>query len=438
LSHAESGKPVFVASLSRRLPFFYGWVVVYIGFLVVFLMGTTSFWGLPVFIGPMTDDTGWSRASVFLGLTLRFIVGAFGGLLLGRFADRRGGPSRMLLIGVLIDAGSLMALRWVESPLQFVLLYGVAGGAASTGMRLAGGTLIPKWFIERRGAAVGFSSMGGGLSALIMVPLISVLISEIGWRDAWTALAAIVLILLLPCVPLAVRAPEDIGLQPDGIDHESRMLVRPGYRPERSYNLQEAVRMSQFYFLLAAIVFGSFSLQTGTIIMVPYFEDIGFTTTRAAAAVSVYGFFSIVARFVWGFAADRLTVRMALVLQAFLTAAGSLFLLEVGPAWSLYLVAAYLGVMLGGFPTLGQLIWPEFFGRGHIGSIVGVTQFFTTILGASGPFISGFIFDQTGSYTVSLWILVATWLLCALATYAVRPKSQPAVEAATAQLTQNP
>jgi hypothetical protein len=95
------------ASLARRLPFFYGWVVVYIGFLVVFLMGTTSFWGLPVFIGPMTDDTGWSRASIFLGLTLRFIVGAFGGLLLGRFADRRGGPSRLLLIGVLLDAGSL-------------------------------------------------------------------------------------------------------------------------------------------------------------------------------------------------------------------------------------------------------------------------------------------------------------------------------------------
>jgi MFS family permease len=417
--------------LAHRLPFFYGWIVVYIGFLGVFMMGATSFWGLPVFISPMTEDTGWSRASIFLGLTLRFIVGAFGGLLLGRFADRRGGPSRLLLIGLLIDAGSMAALRWVESPLQFVLLYGVIGGAANTGMRVSGGALIPKWFIQRRGAAVGFSSMGGGLSALIMVPLISVMVSELGWRDAWTGLAAIMFLMVLPCVPLAIRAPEDLGLQPDGIDHVSRARANPAYLAERSYTLQGALRMSQFYLLLAAVVFGSYSLQTATITMVPYFEDIGFTTTTAAAAVSTYGFFSIAARFVWGFAADRLTVRMALVVQAALTAVGTVLMIEIGAPWSLYVVAGYMGIMLGGFPTLGQLIWPEFFGRAHIGSIVGLTQFFTTILGSSGPFITNFIFDQTGSYTVSLWVLVATWLLCALATFSVRPKRE-ALEAAPA------
>jgi MFS family permease len=418
--------------LAARLPFFYGWIVVYIGFLGVFMMGATSFWGLPVFISPMTEDTGWSRASIFLGLTLRFIVGAFGGLLVGRLADRRGGPSRLLLIGLLVDAASLGALRWVDSAWQFVLLYGVIGGAGNTGMRVTGSTLIPKWFLQRRGAAVGFSSMGGGLSALIMVPLISVMVGEIGWRDAWTGLALIMFLLVLPCVPLAVRSPEDMGLQPDGIDHAARERTVPGYLAERSYTLQEALRMSQFYLLLAAIVFGSFSLQTATIIMVPYFEDIGFTTTTAAAAVSVYGFFSIVARFIWGFAADRLTVRMALVVQAVLTGLGALLMIAIGGAWSLYAVAAYQGIMLGGFPTLGQLIWPEFFGRFHIGSIVGITQFFTTILGSSGPFIAGYIFDSTGSYTTSLWILVVTWLLCAAATYAVRPTREVGVRAPAA------
>ena len=98
---------------------------------------------------------------------------------------------------------------------------------------------------------------------------------------------------------------------------------------------------------------------------------------------------------------------------------------SAGPA-SLYAIAAYQGVMLGGFPTLGQLILPEFFGRAHIGSISGLTQFFTTILGSSGPFIAGFIFDRTGSYHASLWIIVGTWLLCGLATFAVRPHRKPA------------
>ena len=408
--------------LAQRLPFFYGWVIVYIGFLGVFMMGATSFWGLPVFVRTMTEDTGWSRASISFALTLRFIVGAFGGLMLGRFADRRGGPAKVFFIGLLIDAGSMAALRWVSSPIEFMLLYGVIGGAGNTGMRLAGMTLIPKWFIQRRGAAVGFSSMGGGLSALVMVPVVSFMVSEIGWRDAWTGLAAIMFCLALPCVPLAVRAPEDLGLQPDGIDHAGRLRDRVGPPPERSYTLHDAIRTSTFWFLLLAIVFGSYSLQTATIIMVPYFEDIGFTTAVAASAVSMYGFFSIVARFIWGFAADRLTVRMALVIQAALTAVGSLMMVKIGGEFSLFAVAAYQGIMLGGFPTLGQLIWPESFGRDHIGSIVGLTQFFTTVIGAMGPFIANYIRDETGTYSASIWLLVGTWLLCGLATYAARPR----------------
>ena len=410
--------------LAGRLPFFYGWVIVYIGFMGVFMMGATTFWGLPVFVTPMIDDAGWSRASIFGALTLRFIVGAFGGLLLGGFADRKGGPARLLLIGVLVDAASMAALRWVGSPLEFILVYGVIGGAGNTGMRLTMATLIPKWFVQRRGAAVGYSSMGGGASALIMVPLIALLVGELGWRDAWVALAALMLVTVIPCVPFAIRSPEDMGLHPDGRPPLATGPARASI-PERSFSLSEAMHSWTFWILLASIVFGSYSLQTGTIVMVPYFKDIGFSPGVAASAVSVYGFFSIAARFIWGFAADRLTVRRALVVQAFLTSIGAFLMVQIGGQLSLYVVAAYMGIMLGGFPTLGQLIWPEFFGRAHIGSIVGVVQFFSTVIGSSGPLLAGLMFDQTGSYSTALWLLVGTWLACGIAVLAARPRPVP-------------
>jgi MFS family permease len=406
--------------LAGRLPFFYGWVIVYIGFLGVFIMGATAFWGLPVFVAPMQDDTGWSGASIFGALSVRFVVGAFGGLLLGQFADRRGGAARLLLIGIIIDAASMAALRWVESPLQFILLYGVIGGAGNTGMRLTQATLLPKWFIQRRGLAVGYSSMGGGLSAFVMVPLVSFMVAELGWRDAWTALAAIMLLLVLPCVPFAVRSPEDMGLHPDGREPPTPSAPHPAV--ERSFTLREVTRSWVFWVLLAAVVFGSYSLQTSTIIMVPYFEDIGFSSVVAASAISVYGIFSVAARFIWGIAADRLTVRRALAIQAFLTCGGAVFLLQVEGQAMLYVASAYLGVMLGGFPPLSQLVWPEFFGRGHIGSIMGLVQFFATIIGSSGVVLSGFLFDQTGSYSTSLWVVVATWLCCGAAVLLARPK----------------
>jgi len=410
--------------VSRKLPFFYGWVIVYVGFMNVFMMGTTTFWGLPVFSHPMQDDTGWASAGIFGALTARFIVGAFGGLLLGGFADRRGGASRLLLIGVTIDAASMAALRWVHSPLEFILLYGVIGGAGNTGMRLTMVSLIPKWFVQRRGLAVGYASMGGGMSAFIMVPVVSLLIELLGWRDAWTALAAIMFLAVLPSVPLAIRAPEDLGLHPDGREPVPAAAATRHTRAERSFTLREVMHSWVFWVLVASIIFGSYSLQTSTIIMVPYFENIGFSSTVAASAISVYGLFSVAARFIWGLAADKLTVRRALAVQALLTCLGVVFLLQIGGRESLYVAAAYQGVVLGGFPTLSQLIFPEFFGRGHIGSIMGLVQFFSTIIGSSGPLIAGFIFDQTGTYSTALWVVVFTWLGCGLAVYAARPRRE--------------
>src|SRR5690606_18611675 len=113
------------------------------------------------------------------------IVSATGGLIVGRFADVHGGAARILLFGVLIDAGALLTLRWADSPLLFILLYGVLGGFGGTGVRLVQATLLPKWFVARRGLAVGFASNGGGLAAIIMAPVTAFLIAEFGWRDAW-------------------------------------------------------------------------------------------------------------------------------------------------------------------------------------------------------------------------------------------------------------
>jgi MFS family permease len=406
--------------LATRLPFFYGWVIVYICFVSIFMMGATTFWGIPVFVVPMSDDTGWSHGGIIGGLAARMIVGASAGLLVGHFADRRWGAARLLLVGVSIDSLALFSLRWVESPLQFILVYGVVGGIGNTGMRLVQATLIPKWFVGRRGTAVGFAANGGGVSALIMVPITAFLIDQFGWRDAWGFMGAIMAVLLIPLVPLAVRAPEDLGLLPDnGVQPVRRGGVTAA--DERSYRLSEVLYTWQFWLLMLAALFGMYSLQTHTVVMVPYFKEIGFSSGQAAAGLSVYGGFSIGLRFVWGWLADRFTVRKAITVQAVLTAIGALILLQVGGAASLYIAMAYQGMMLSGYPPLQILLWPEFFGRTHIGSIVGLTQFFVTIAGAIGPVVAGVVYDQTGSYEYTLWLLVGTWLTCAALMVVVRP-----------------
>jgi MFS family permease len=413
----------FAARFAARLPFFYGWVIIYISLFCVFMMGAISFWGIPIFVGPMHEDTGWAHGSIFTGLALRMIVGAGGGLLFGHLADRRGWPARLLLIGIVVDAFALFSLRWADSPLQFILLYGVLGGAGNTGVRLVQSTLIAKWYVARRGTAVGFSANGGGVSALVMAPLTALLISELGWRDAWTALAVIMLAILLPCVPLAVRSPEDIGLLPDnGIGPLSNS--RRSAASERSYRLSELIGTYRFWFLLLTMLIGTYCLQTHTVVMLPYFEEIGFSTGVAAASLSVYGVFSIGMRFAWGILADRYSVRRAIIIQAVATAIGALILLQVAGTTTLYIAMAYQGMTLSGFPPLQILLWPEFFGRMHIGSIVGLTQFFSTIAGALGPVIAGIVYDQTGTYETTLWFLFGSWLLCAAFMTVLKPTYQ--------------
>ena len=392
----------------------------------VFMMGAISYWGLPVFVGPISDDTGWSHASIMGGLALRFIVGAVGGFLLGHLADKRGGASVLLLVGIAIEAASLVALRWVDSSIEFLILYGVIGGAGNSGMRLVQSTLVAKWFVARRGTAVGFSSNGGGVSALLMVPVIALLISAFGWRDAFTVLAVILLVLLLPCVPLAIRAPEDIGLEPDNGPPAPSSRARVSAATEQSYTLSEVVRTWQFWLLLLGVLVGNYSLQTHTIVMVPFFDELGFTAAVAASALSVYGLFSLAMRFVWGILAQRLSVATAMIIQSCLTALAAVFLLQIGGTASLYMSVAFTGMMLSGFPPLQILLWPEFFGRMHIGSIVGMTQLFTTFAGAVGPLVAGFVFDQTGTYSTTLWLLVGTWLLCALIMVSVKRATFPA------------
>jgi MFS family permease len=416
---SNTSDPRLARRLNEKLPFFYGWIIVAIAFLCVFMNGTTSFWAMPVFVGPMSEDTGWTHASILISLSIRFIMGAIAGLFLGRFTDRKGGAARILFFGVLIDACSLFAVRWAETPLQFIIIYGIIGGGGGTGTRLVQSTLISKWFVARRGRAVGFSANGGGFAAIIMAPVTAFLIAELGWRDAWGVLGLIMAVTLLPLVVLAVRSPEDIGLLPDnGV--QPRSAAR-SIASERSFTLSDVIRTWQFWLLLLGVILGNYSLQLHTYVMVPYFEDIGFSSSVAASALSVYGISSIAMRFFWGMAGDRWSVRVAILLQASLTAIAALMLLAVSSTLSLYIIMGFQGMMLSGFPPLQILIWPEFFGRAHIGSIVGLTQFFTVVIGAAGPLLAAFVHDQTGSYEGAIIMLIGTWIATILVMFVVKP-----------------
>ena len=413
------------ARIASRLPFYYGWTIVATSFMTMFVSNGMAFWGLQVFVGPMQDDTGWTRASLMGALTVRWLVGGVGGLFMGQLLDRRHGPLFMFLIATLIDGGSMAALYWADNAFQFLLLFGVVGGVGSVGTgRLISAALVPKWFVARRGLAMGIAATGSGLSALVISPIANVIVQTVGWREGWVWMGALTVVLLLPFGLFLRRAPEDIGLLPDGA--AAQPSKRSGRQQasmaeERSYTVHEAMRSWTLWLLVIAMSVGLFSMSTNASSMVPYFRSIGFTPAVAAAGLAVYGGFSTGSRFLWGYAADRMTVRRAIVVQAVLTSAGVALYLAVQGHAMLFVVAGYQGLMLGGFVVLQPLIWAEYFGRRNLGAITGITQFFTTFVLAAGPLFAGWVFDTTDAYTWAYRTLVASWLLCAALTVMVRP-----------------
>ncbi|HLG12849.1 MAG TPA: MFS transporter, partial [Dehalococcoidia bacterium] len=304
-----------------RLPFFYGYAIVAIVFLQGFV-SSAPLWSTGVLSVPMQDDLGWSRSSIFAAITVRTLGAAVGGLVLGRYLDVSGGARALAAIGGMFATVGLCLVSLVQEPWQFMLVFGVFGGLLGSGPSfLIIGAVVPKWFVRKRGQAVATSTMGTGLAAFVLPPLVNLVADSYDWRSAWLALGAMTAALaVLPALFLKTQ-PEDVGLQPDGDRDERAQMGKTGLQgaarvAEVSFTAGQAWRTRTLWLLVAMAVFGSLSPTAYPVNLVQVYVGMGFSASTAAAAFSGYGLVSFLGRYFWGFLADRLHIRLTLLVIA--------------------------------------------------------------------------------------------------------------------------
>jgi MFS family permease len=410
-------------------PFYYGWIIA-LGAAVnaSFVLGSAQF-ALSTFLVPMEESLGWSRSVLFGALSVRFLLAGMLGPLVGPLADSVRGPRFIMPAGVLLLSGSLASIRWVESPIMFFALYGVVGAFATALLHLnMWEALILKWFSKKRTRALVIGGIGEGSGPFIFPLLVTLLIALSGWRDAWLWYGVITVVVLMP-IALAVRTrPEQIGQHLDGLptDSDPHAPRATAVATEVSFTRPQAVRTQGFWMLAAVFTLSGVTITGFQSQWIPHFRDIGVSATLAAGAVSTYGLLNIVSRVFWGLMVSRFPLQRMMVTHAIAAFLGVAFMVfVVDNTLTVFIWAAYQGLVLGSFFSLHTMLSAEYFGRANIGSIRGTMMPSASLSRAGGPLLLGALRDWRGTYDLAFILVLGGWAAMASMLFLSRKPGRP-------------
>jgi MFS family permease len=405
-------------ALAARLPFYYGWIVLGCLCCAGFARQGPAVATLSIFVEPLTREFGWSRTALSGAVSLGGLLAAVVSPLIGPLLDRRG--SRLVLcVAVLMNGAALLLLSLTPNLLVFYLLYCIArmnwAGPFDLGIYGA----LNNWFLARRTAAASIANLAQMLG-LVAMPLIAAFaISHDGWRAGWLALGAVTLIVgFVPAWLFLVRRPEDMGLQPDAgttVQQTSAASVA-----EPRFSRREAIRTSAFW-LLMLYTMTIYPVQAGVSLhQAPHLVQRGLEPTTAALIVSSFSFMSLLATMGCGFLPRRWPIRYPLALAGAVAAAGTALMPGIVSAADGFLAAGLFGFGIGAMLTLLPVAWADYFGRANYGAIRGLALSTQVLAQASGPLLSGALYDWTGTYEISLHVFAVLSVLSIVAALAAR------------------
>jgi MFS family permease len=370
---------------------FHGWLVVLAAFAVTFV-GFGSAYTFSAFVEPLQGEFGASRGSVSLVFSLAgflyFGLGIVSGPLADRFGSRRFAVAGMVLTGLGLAAASV-----ARSLFEVYAAYGLGVGLGVGCAYVPAIGAVQRWFVRRRGFASGLAVSGIGVGTLVMPPLASLLIAELGWRGAYLALGAFAALAGGGLALLIENDPRDRGLGPDGDPPQAQTTARA-----EGASVGEATRSRRFISLYAACLIASFGAFVPFVHLVPYAREHGVAASSAVLLLGAIGIGSTAGRFFLGSLADRMGRQLSLVLM-FVGMAFALAIWAVAAEfWSLALFALVYGVFYGGWVAVLPAVVMDYFGGRNVGGIIGILYTSVAFGTLIGPSAAGFIFDVSHSY----------------------------------------
>jgi MFS family permease len=396
--------------ISRIVPktLFYGWVIVAACTLIqVMQYGIQYSFG--VFFKPLAADFGWSRAATSGAYSVLMVCAGATAIPIGWMADKFGPAKVTATCGLIMGAAIILASQ-VNQLWQLYITFGVMLGIGIGGTMAITGGVTARWFVKKRGMALGIVSAGIGLGTLIMPPIAERLIAVLSWSQAYIIIGIAACIVTVGAALFLRSRPEDMGLQAYGAEDITRKSnAVPGKNnkpsnPEKSMGLREAIRTRPLWLLCLLFFFVNICVQVVMVHLVNYATDLKIDALAAATLISVIGIGSIIGRLVMGSVSDRIGGHNALIITCVLLVVSSVWLIFSQQMWMLYIFAVFFGFAYGGEVPQMPLLIGQFFGLQAVMALTGATSAATRAGGALGSWFAGELFDVTNSYLIAFTI----------------------------------
>lgn len=410
--------------LANRRRMYYGWVLV----LTLSLTETTS-WGIlyyafTVFLTPMQEELGWSRAAMTGAFSLALLISGVSGVPIGRWLDRHG-PRILMTIGSC--AATLLVLAWaaVDSLTMFYLIWAGIGVTLAAVLYEPAFFVVATWFVRQRGRALTVLTFIAGFASVIYVPLAGWLVQRQGWRGALATLAGMLAVGTIPLHALVLRRrPEDLGLIPDGANSptsENTVEAAAGH----GVPIGEALRDAAFWWLSVAFFLSQLATAAVAVHLVPYLIDIGYGAGFAAMATGLIGAMALPGRLIFTPLGDRLPRQQVTACLFLVQTLALLVLLLVYSMAGVYAFVVLFGIGFGAMTPARAALVADLYGPAHYGKINGVLALFVTGSRALAPVSAGAVYDWAGSYEPMFWGLLVASAVATVAVLLVRKEEQP-------------
>ena len=354
---------------------------------VIGLFINIGIWSVVVVLPEIEREFNSSRASSALPYTFTLAGFAIGNFIIGSIVDRIGIAKATIYASLLVSSNFLLcslsdSLLIITSSHFFLGL----GTAVGFGPLIAD---ITHWFVKRRGIAVAIIASGNYLSGVVWSPLIGIMLSNFTWRDIYLSIAIVLPTVVIPFAFLLLNKTTKIksDTENDFYANNTKLVKISGGRLQ---------------FLLGMAGIGCcIAMAMPQVHIVAYCVGLGFGATIGASMLSVMLASGIISRIMFGLCADRIGSLNTLILSSALQMISLIFFIPFDGMISLFVVSAIFGLSQGGIVPSYALVVRHFLPAREAGQRIGIVLMLTIFGMAIGGWMSGFIFDQTGSYKMA-------------------------------------